>query len=358
MPIETFWKLMNLAQNGATIIFYKGLPTDVPGLANVKENQKKMNVLKEKLSFTKSNAVSVADYGKGRIIVSDNVAELLDNSQIVSESMYDAGLQCIRRVKDDGNFYYYILNPTSKEYKGWICLNGDYTSAALYNPMSGVNGYAEIRENSEKMEVYIHFKPNEAFIVETYKDKYSGELYPFYEQKGEAVAITDNWQIEFVKGGPTLPPTKTVETLESWTNYGTEYAVFSGTAVYTTRIPALAGKSDAWLLDLGKVNESAAVYLNDEYLGTIINSPYTIEIPSDKLKGDDKLSIKVSNLMANRIADMDKKDIEWRIFYNTNFAARRKENTGEDGKFSAKKWAPIHSGLSGPVALKPLEKFR
>ena len=93
----------------------------------------------------------------------------------------------------------------------------------------------------------------------------------------------------------------------------------------------------------GEVHESASVYVDDTYIGTLISAPYSIEIPGNLLKEDSKLKIRVSNLMANRIADLDKKGIEWRKFYNTNFNARRKENVGKDGKFSAENWEPKRS---------------
>ena len=103
-----------------------------------------------------------------------------------------------------------------------------------------------------------------------------------------------------------------------------------------------------------EVHESASVYVDDTYIGTLISTPYSIEIPGNLLKEDSKLKIRVSNLMANRIADLDKKGIEWRKFYNTNFNARRKENVGKDGKFSAENWEPKQSGLCGVVTLTPL----
>jgi hypothetical protein len=42
------------------------------------------------------------------------------------------------------------------------------------------------------------------------------------------------------------------------------------------------------------------------------------------------------------------------IFYNVNFNACKKENVGKDDKFSAKKWNPIQTGISGAVTLTPM----
>lgn len=220
--------------------------------------------------------------------------------------------------------------------------------------MTGKDGYARTREKSGQTELWLSLKPNESMVVETFSQKYTGDLYPYYTPIGEEVILNNNWTISFVKGGPVLPEARNVTELESWTEYGEDYAAFSGTAEYTTRIPALPGKADAWLLHIEHLYESAAIYVNNKYLGTLFNAPYTIEIPASVLKGNDELKIKVSNLMANRISYMDKRGLEWKIFYNANIDSKGRMNVGKDGKFDAGNWSPRPSGISGKVILRPL----
>ena len=105
---------------------------------------------------------------------------------------------------------------------------------------------------------------------------------------------------------------------------------------------------------MDNVYESAAVYINDTYLGTLFEAPYTIDIPTHLLNGNDVLKIRVSNLMANRIAYMDKKGLEWKIFYNLNIDSKGRMNVGEDGRFSAENWDPRPSGISGNVTVTPM----
>jgi hypothetical protein len=47
---------------------------------------------------------------------------------------------------------------------------------------------------------------------------------------------------------------------------------------------------------------------------------------------------------------MDKNNLPWKIFYNTNMPARRRENV-KNGLFDASLWKPLPSGLLGPVTL-------
>lgn len=354
VPVETFEKLMHLAKEGATILFHKLLPVDVPGLSGVEASRKLLDSLKAQLLFTEEGNVRIATYGKGKIILSDDLSALVGSAHVRPETLVASGLQCIRRIKDNGDFYYFIKNPAKEAFEGWIALNADYCAAALYNPMTEMAGYAKVRENSGKNEIYVQMKPGESLIVETFKREANGELYPYYKENGKPVPLTDSWIVAFVKGGPELPASNTIHQLESWTNYGPEYEIFSGTAEYITQIPALSVQADAWRLNVEEVHESASVYIDSTYIGTLLDAPYSIEIPANLLQDGSELKIRVSNLMANRIADLDKRGIEWRKFYNTNFNAKQKNNVGKDGKFSAEHWKPKDSGLCGTVTLTPL----
>ena len=94
--------------------------------------------------------------------------------------------------------------------------------------------------------------------------------------------------------------------------------------------------------------------LNGRDLGTLIGSSFTLTLERSQLAATNTLAISVSTLMANRIAALDKAGVVWRNFYNVNFPARLPQNRGPEGLFSAANWAPLDSGLLGPVTLTPL----
>ena len=58
--------------------------------------------------------------------------------------------------------------------------------------------------------------------------------------------------------------------------------------------------------------------------------------------------------MANRIAYMDKKGMDWKIFYNVNMSARKNGKCEETVSLDASNWEPKPSGLLGPVMLIPV----
>ena len=104
-------------------------------------------------------------------------------------------------------------------------------------------------------------------------------------------------------------------------------------------------------MDLGEVYESAEVWLNGKQLGTLIGPVFQIVLPKSLLQESNILEIKITNLMANRIIDLDKNGVNYKKFHNINFAARLQENRGTDGNFTATHWEPLPSGLIGLVTL-------
>jgi hypothetical protein len=222
--------------------------------------------------------------------------------------------------------------------------------------MTGKYGIAQSRvTNIGNIEVYATLSPGESLVIITTGAKYSGQKFIYYDQVSSPVMINGNWKVDFTEGGPELPASKEIASLASWTEFGgDDVRNFSGTAKYTITFDKPSGKADAWILNLGKVCESAAVTLNGTELGILLGPEFQITIDKKLLESKNTLEIKISNLMANRIAFMDRNNISWKRFYNVNMAARLKQNS-KNGIFDASAWEPRESGLLGPVTLTPLK---
>jgi hypothetical protein len=188
-----------------------------------------------------------------------------------------------------------------------------------------------------------------------YDHEVRADEHNYVEASGNSIPIEGKWKLSFVHGGPTLPGPIELDSLMFWTNTSNdELKKFSGTGKYSIAFQRPEFKSSAWLLDLGKVKETARVFLNGERIGTLIGPSYTLYIDDDLLKDSNILEVEVSNLMANRIADLDRRGVFWKKFYNVNFPARLAENR-KDGIFDASSWNPRDSGLGGPVTITPIE---
>ena len=155
------------------------------------------------------------------------------------------------------------------------------------------------------------------------------------------------WSVEFLDGGPELPPPFKTHRLASWTELaGTEGERFAGTARYTIRFTPDVD-AERFVLDLGHVAESARVLLNGKPVATLIGPPYRVEI-GPLLAENNKLTVEVTNVAANRIRDLDRRGVKWRIFKDINLV-------NIDYKpFDASDWPVRPAGLLGPVTLTPL----
>ena len=357
IPLETFEKVIELARGGATVLMEQ-LPEDVPGLGMLTERQARFQALKKSLKFDqKSEIVRRAKVGKGQILIG-RLTDLLASSKIRRESMFDKGLQCIRRT--DGNTTtYFIANRGTEIIDGMIPLQTKISSAVLYNPMTGAFGKMKTNTSGQTGEVYLQLVSGESCLVKVFPDHVDVPEFQYLKTSGENNALKDEWTLDFLTGGPELPKSVKVSNLGSWTDIqGDSYKAFSGTAVYKTTFVKPSVNAEFYRLDLGKVDYSARISLNGKELGTLISSPFSIDIPVSELKTLNTLEISVTNLMGNRIADMERKGQPYKIFYNVNFPAKEAVNRGADGLFTTLGWKPQESGLLGPVTLTPLQLIK
>jgi hypothetical protein len=359
MKAETLQKLFDLAGKGTTILVYKDLPTEIPGYGDLQQHKKTFQKLIQQLNFVSTNnsEIKSASIGKGRFLISDNLQQLLKYASIRREEMTDKNLQFARRKNTDGSEFYFIANRSDQPVNEWITLQTKANAVALYNPMTADSGVAKFKKNDKGfIEVLLQLTPDESVIVQTSAKEIKGNLYPYITTKNVPVEINGKWTLKFTNGGPTLPASVTMNQLKPWTDIkNNSYQIFSGTASYSVHFKKPSGTSSQYLLNLGKVHESAQVFLNGKKIATLIGPVFSCTVGRDDLKNENVLEIKVSNSMANRIIDLDKRHINWKKFNNINFAARLPQDRDANGLFDASKWQPRVSGLEGPVTLTEIE---
>jgi hypothetical protein len=312
------------------VLVYKAPPTGPPGFGDL---QKRTTAFK--------NAHANSDF-----IINDNLSQLFANARFRRESLVDDSLDFVRRRYGNG-YLYFIVNNATKPFTGYAPLASAFHSAAIFDPTTGEKGTARQKDRS----VYLQLLPGQSCIVET-DPAAQAPLFPYYQPSASPVALQGAWRLEFLSGGPELPPATTLNKLGSWTSTSSN---FSGMAKYTLTFNKPNARAAAWLLDLGKVDRTAQVTLNGKDMGTLIGPDFRLTIPANAIQAQNTLEIMVSNGMVNRIEDLDRKGIHWKKFYNYNFPAHVPADRGPDGLFDAGKWKPMDSGLSGPVTLTPLK---
>jgi len=101
-------------------------------------------------------------------------------------------------------------------------------------------------------------------------------------------------------------------------------------------------------VDLGDVRESARVRLNGVEIATAWSLPFHVRIGPQLKPGRNVLELEVTNLAANRIRDLDRRGVSWKIMREINFVNINYR------PFDASNWPLTPSGLLGPVTLTPL----
>jgi hypothetical protein len=351
MPLSTLERIVSLVDDGATVIFLEGLPESPSGYIVDRSVFDRFAKLQQQLVGDDPFAATVVDrkVSDGRVLMGSQMHNMLRQAQIRRESMVLQKISFARKRYSNRTIYF-LVNKDSVVFDGWLPVSVQGTAAVVYNPMTGAYGKGLLKRQEDRTStVRIRLLPEESLILEIHDDNLSIQPYHFYHDK-DAILLTSGWTIRFTEGGPQLPAAAEIDTLHTWTALGTEYTNFSGTAVYSTNFPRPDTPGDHWRLDLGEVHESAEVLLNGASLGTVIGPDFSVMIRSDILRDMNELTVRVSNLMANRIADLDRRNVFWRKFYNVNFPARKSENR-KNGLFDASLWTPRVSGLLGPVRL-------
>ena len=315
-----------------------------------------MSKLISGLQFTTvaNSSAKKTTVGKGYFLSGDDLEQLLYEAKINRETMGDKGLQYARRSYANGH-YYFISNPGKDPVREWVSLSTKEKNIVLFNPMTLAAGMASTKIENGSVQVFLQLQQGESCILQMGNASVHGSPYPYYIETKQVQALSGKWKLVFMEGGPVLPAATEITSPGSWTDLpGDEVKNFSGTAQYSTHFPKPSFKAENYLLDLGEVQESAEIILNGKKLAVLIGPSYKLVIPAAQFKDDNLLQVNVTNGMPNRIADLERRGVVWKKFYNTNFPARLPQNRGTDGLFTAAKWQPKASGLLGPVVIQGL----
>jgi len=353
IPAATVQNLIHLARTGASVIFLGELPTDVPGLGNL---EKRRTELRDALKgISPEGNPRRANVGRGAILIGDDVDVLLRAANTIREPVVDTGVRFVRRTHTAG-YHYFFVNRGSKPVDGWVSLGTKAKSAVLLDPLASDRvGKAALAHTDAGTRVYLQLQPGESCILRTFTNQDVPGKSWRYARAGEPVAVAGTWKVEFIEGGPVLPAGFETKELASWTARDADAKRFAGTARYTIEFDRPAGDPLDWMLDLGKVCESARVTVNGKFVSTLFCRPFRCFIGEWLKPGRNTLVVEVTNLAANRIADLDRRKVNWKYFYDANLAihpdAKRRD------VLDASEWPLFDSGLIGPVRLIPLKEF-
>ncbi len=352
IPISSLTHLIELAQKGATVVFLENYPSSVPGFLNrIIRNKEPESYLKSELKEFDFSQTKVQPYGLGKIVTGTDYKKTLDTCGVPSEPLRtEFNLHYIRRTNADGH-HYFVSALKGEDTESWVTLAVNAESVMFFDPLSGKSGLARTRKVNGRLQVYLQLASGQSIFIKTFDQALAGVSdWHYIEVTGAPIILDKSWKIKFVESEPVVTKEFSLDKLISWTELGDEVLKKNkGTARYSVEVTLPEAQVRDWLLDLGDVRESARVRVNGKEVAVLWAVPYRTAVGEYLRPGKNLIEIDVTNLLANLIADYDRRKVDWRIFKEINFV----KLGYEAGDFSL--WSPVPSGLLGEVKLIPLK---
>jgi len=397
--VEVLKKLGELVKKGATIVGPK--PERSHGLKDHQARDRQVKKLAGDLWGTADGrTVTEHPSGKGKVIWSENLRQILDNRGAGPDFTHAGGsdsaeIDFIHRRTPAAEIYFVSNKRNGPEsiqgtfrVSGMIpewwdpetgkihrvavyADNGTHTTIPVRLPQHGsifvifregtkTGHFVECRLNGEQFTPRLQLSGDDFHLVAGEEGTYTLVDAAGNEQTVEAgeipapMQIKGPWQIDFPEGWGA-PEQAVFPEPVSWSEAedpGIRY--FSGIATYhqTFHLPEeMVSGETVMVLDLGVVKEVAEVYVNGENLGILWKPPYRVDITAAARAGENTLTMEVANTWNNRLVG-DGKLPEPQRFTKTNI-------TGPNWQTRVPwKDSPLHeSGLIGPVRIEFAKKI-
>ncbi len=336
MKPETLTRLFALAESGYRVLFVGGFPATVPGFKDVAAREA---ALKKLIASAPAN-VAAGDYEK-----------LLASAPLRREPFNAAsGLRFTRRVRrtEHGCVTSYFIANQDRDagVKGRFKPSAPCRSATLMDPMTGAAREISTPDGSVELNLPI----GHSVILQTRPFPIDAAV-PSVSGTPMVIPLDGEWMRTAVAGGPDFPSAVKGKLPLPWGG-GSETEPegrFSGTMRYETTVTlsSVPAGEDA-TLDLGRMGESAKVFVNGALAGGVILPPWKVRIPARLFrKGENTIAVETTSTGANRLRWLDKtKPYEWKVFHDINMV------NIDYRKLDASDWEPRPAGLWGPVTLR------
>ena len=286
------------------------------------------------------------------------------------------GLQWLHRTDGDADIYF-LVNATDSMMTTTLSLPPTDKLPELWNPDTGEHKEAPAWQTADgKMEVALQLTERQSLFLifrKATKIKGPGLTIPASTMLNNII-IDGTWNVS----SPDFDMIQ-FDSLKPWDESdNTDVRYFSGTATYSKVIHIKKmDKKSRYLLDLGEVKNLATLSVNGVQVGVLWHPPFQADITNFIHRGDNELSVAVTNLWVNRMIgdEQEEDDVEW----SEPFQFGAAPNSPGVGRFMKKvpEWlskglprpstrrhavvsfkfyekdAPLlRSGLMGPVVLK------
>ncbi|MCX7031913.1 MAG: glycosyl hydrolase [Spirochaetes bacterium] len=319
---ETLEAAQRLAREGAAVWFVGGMPRSMPTGPD-----------------PRAGFDGAAIGGAARVLPADaDLASELDSARVRRERL--DGFEFVRRL-DAGATVYFLRRGTDSGFHGWLRLSAAGGTARVTDPVTGLVEAVPARTEDGGTAVLLEVEPGGSRIVEVGGSLGAAPVRAS-PHAARAIAVPGPWALSWTGADGEVHRTST-DLLASWPELPgiglAPAAVEYETAFDIGSAPAGVD----WLLDLGELRGSASASLNGVPIGTAWTAPYRLRVPRGILSARNTLRLRVLVVEANRIIDLERRNVPWRKFFFVN---------RDYGRFDTSSWTPLPVGLLGPVILK------
>ena len=335
IPVRTLEKLIQLAAAGIPVILGSPRAVSAPGMRGLESGE--------------SAAFESAMNRLSALTRPGNADRLRDHLAAVGVfPVYTAEvpLRVIRRELPEGDAWF-IANLSDTSLHGPVCLRArrPLGTVTMVDVVSGRRGRVSCRET--ECRAILHLPPGQSLLIRpSAREETSLPLWRDAAPCSTDVVVKGAVRVEFLSGGPSLPPAYTTDRIRLWTERAEQaYRDFSGTARYTFEIYWAGQPADDVRLSFNQVRASARVRVNGSLAGTLWCRPHQVRVGAFLKAGVNTIEVDVTNTAANRISAMDRSGTDWKCFGDINFVDLHYR------PFNAANWETTPSGIEGPVHL-------
>ena len=349
IPPETMDAVCRFARNGGTVVAAKSLPSKACGMAGYQANTEKVRSMGQAL------------LQEGRILVTEDKYEDLLNT-LKKQKCPDVRFEhhpdeigYVHRRTEDGDLYF-IANISPGEQEETIWFRGGEPRFSVFDPMDcREKAVISMEETDEAFKVTLKLEPFQSLLF------LFGEGEPLLERQTEQrklLDLSEGWILRV----PQRSFEKHCHTLQGWEKEE-KLTYYSGTGEYGRRVVLTEEiweeiqKADQVWLNLEHVGETAEIWINGKRGDVLIKRPYRAGIKEFLKKGENEITIRVTNLLINRMIDPDYPEpvIEEKVIPHWPFATGALNNSRRERLFNWREREmikqPLPSGMWGTIAL-------
>lgn len=243
-------------------------------------------------------------YGTGRVYNGYSLEELFAEIGLEPDFRTESGAPLLYNHRSMmGTEIYFVSNQSGEAVTSTVEFRVDPSMAPeRWNPVDGsIAALPQFEATASGVSVPLHLEPLESCFV-VFRGKGTPTAGAENSPAPDAtVEITAPWQVAFDGKLSSPAAIEMASPADLAQNTDPEVRYFSGTITYTTEFDLDDAGAERTLLDLGRVEAMAKVYVNDRYAGGAWCPPYKVDITDCVKKGRNTLRVEVVNKWVNRI---------------------------------------------------------